>query len=211
MMKRTLLFLSPCILLVIAIIAVGCSPTQTPPLSLPLVDVAEIIGFPKPNYNAEQDDPEWLTKATHFHGHLGPAIIFGCRVGAAALDALGAKGYFDVEITAQGPFAEPPKSCVLDGLQLSTGATLGKRNLHVVVQDEYVITVKNRRTGVSVEIRPTPELVELMWSRLEPDHDDEEDDEDDDEHNDEMRRVEAVARQIANMPLNEMMTLKRIP
>jgi len=211
MMKRTLLFLFPCVLLAIAIIAVGCSPTQTQPLSLPPVDVAEIIGFPKPNYNAEKDDPEWLTKATHFHGHLGPAIIFGCRVGAAALDALEAKGYFDVEITAQGPFAAPPKSCVIDGLQLTTGATLGKHNLHVIVDEEYIITVKNRRTGVSVEIRPTPELVELMWSRLEPNHDEEDDDEEDEEEMAEMRRIEAIARQIANMPLEKIMTIKRKP
>ena len=198
---------------------VGCSPTQPlippnaldhPQFDVPAQAVAGTLGFPKPNYNAEKDDPEWLTKATHFHGHLGPAIIFGCRVGMAALDALEAKGYFDIEVTAQGPFAEPPKSCVLDGLQLATGATLGKRNLDVIVDEEYIITVKNRRTGVSVEIRPTPELVTLMWSQLDPDHDDE-DEEDDDDHLEEMRRVEAVARQIANMPLNEIMIIKRNP
>jgi len=147
--------------------------------------------------------------ATQFHGHLGPAIIFGCRVGMTALDAVDAKGYFDVEVTAQGPFAGPPKSCVLDGLQLSTGATLGKRNLNVVISEEYVITVKNKRTDVSVEIRPTPELIKLMWSRLEPDHDD--DDDHNDDANAEMRRVEAVARQIANMPQDKIMTIKKKP
>ena len=162
------------------------------------------LGFPKPNYHAEKDDPAWVTMATQFHGHLGPAIIFGCRVGMTALDEVGAQGYFDVEVTAQGPFAMPPKSCVLDGLQLSTGATLGKRNLHIVIAEEYVITVKNKRTGVSVEIRPTPELIKLMWSRLEPDNHDEDTDT-------EMRRVEAVARQIANMPQEKMMMIKKNP
>ena len=197
-MRRTLLLIFPCVLLVIAAVLFASQTTAV-----------QKLDFPKPNYYADKDDPEWLTKATHFHGHLGPAIIFGCRVGMTALDVLEAKGYFDVEVTAQGPFASPPKSCVIDGLQLSTGATLGKRNLHVIVEEEYVITVKNRRTGVSVEIRPTPELIELMWSRLEPNHDD--DDDADDDHDVEMRRVEAVARKIANMPLEKIMTIKRKP
>jgi len=194
-MKRFSLFLFPCVFLTI-IVALCVAQS-----------VGVKLGFPKPNYHAEKDDPAWVTMATQFHGHLGPAIIFGCRVGMAALDAVDAKGYFDVEVTAQGPFAEPPKSCVLDGLQLSTGATLGKRNLNVVIAEEYVITVKNKRSGVSVEIRPTPELIKLMWSRLEPDHDDDEDRDADTE----MRRVEAVARQIANMPQEKMMTIKKNP
>ena len=195
-MKRFLLFLFPCVLTVMIVALYAAQP------------VGVKLDLPKPNYHAEKDDPAWLTMATQFHGHLGPAIIFGCRAGMAALDAVGAQGYFDIEVTAQGPFAAPPKSCVIDGLQLSTGATLGKRNLNVVVMEEYVITVKNRRTGASVEIRPTPELLELMWSRLEPAN---HDDEDDHEEDAEMRRVEAIARQIANMPQEKIMTIKKNP
>ena len=77
------------------------------------------------------------------------------------------------------------------------------------MEEEYVITVKNKRTGATVEIRPTPELLKLMWSRLEPDHDDVDDD--DHEEGDEMRRVEAIARQIADMPQEQIMTLKMNP
>ena len=188
-MKRSLLFLFLCIVSAIAV-------AQTAGVKLTL---------PKPNYNADKDDPAWLTTAVQIHGHLGPAIIFGCRVGMAALDAVGAQGYFDVEVTAQGPFAKPPQSCILDGLQISTGATLGKRNISVALAEEYVFTVKNKRTNVSIEIRPTPELLKLMWSRLEADHDED----DDHDAGAEMRRVEAVARQIAGMPLEKMMTVKK--
>ena len=83
----------------------------------------------------------------------------------------------------------------------------GDSTRNVVIAEEYVITVKNKRTGVSVEIRPTSELIKLMWSRLEPDNHDDEDNDTDTE----MRRVEAVARQIANMPQEKIMTMKKNP
>jgi formylmethanofuran dehydrogenase subunit E len=193
-MKRTLLFLFLCVISAIAVAqAVGVK-----------------LAFPQAHYTAEKDDPAWLALAVQLHGHLGPALVFGCRVGMAALDAVGAQGYFDVEVIAQGPFAKPPQSCILDGLQISTGATLGKRNINVVEAAEYVFTVKNKRTNTSVEIRPTPEFLKLMWSRLEAD-DHEDDDDDDHDASEEMRRVEALSRQIANMPLEKVLTIKKKP
>lgn len=188
MSKKSLLF-SSCLLLSLAVIAIAATPTK-PTLRLP-----------KPHYHKEAADPEWLQMAVQFHGHLGPAIVVGVRMGHAGLEAVQAQGYFDVEVTAEGPFAAPPKSCILDGLQLSTGASLGKRNLHVVESDDYVIKVKNKRTGKAVEMRPTPELLELMWSRLEA-HDHEKED-----AHAEMHRVEAIARQIVDMPQEKIMII----
>ena len=48
-----------------------------------------------------------------------------------------------------------------------------------------------------------------MWSRLDPDNHDEEDD--DHDADSEMRRVEAVALQIAGMPQEKIMTIKKSP
>ena len=162
------------------------------------------IRLPRPHYHEEKTDPEWLRSAVQIHGHLGPAVVFGVRMGSAGLDAVKAQGYFDVEVTAEGPYAKPPQSCILDGLQLSTGATLGKRNVQVVETEEYLVKIKNKRTGLAVEIRPTPELLKLMWSRLEADDHDKED------AHAEMHRVEAVAREIAAMPQEKIMTLSLI-
>jgi formylmethanofuran dehydrogenase subunit E len=192
-MARSLLFLFVCVAAAIAV-------AQTATVKL---------GLPKAPYRAEKGDPAWLATAIQLHGHLGPALVFGCRVGMAALDTIGAQGYFDVEVTAQGPFAKPPQSCILDGLQVSTGATLGKRNLHVVEAEEYIFTVKNKRTNAAVEIRPTPELLKLMWLRLESDNHDNDDHKND--ANAEMRRVEALARQILAMEQEKLITLKKKP
>jgi formylmethanofuran dehydrogenase subunit E len=173
----------------------------------------EVLHLPKPYYEPAESDPAWLRTAVQVHGHLGPAVIFGVRIGAAGLEAVGASGYFDVEVIAEGPFAVPPKSCILDGLQISTGATLGKRNLKVVETEDYVFRIKNRKTGKIAELRPLPEVLKLMWSRLETDSSGK-DNHDEYEHNKnghkkddtrtEMQRVEAVARQIAVLPLEKI-------
>lgn len=176
------------------------------PQTRPLQQSKQTVRLPRPHYHAEKGDPDWLRTAVQFHGHLGPAIVVGVRIGAAGLDAVQAQGYFDIEVTAQGPFAAPPKSCLLDGLQLSTGASLGKRNLHVVESEEYVVKMKNKRTGKTVEIRPTPELLKLMWSRLEAAKDEKHNHENDTHA--QMHRVEALARQILDLPLEKIMTIE---
>jgi formylmethanofuran dehydrogenase subunit E len=127
----------------------------------------------------------------------------------AGLRHVGAEGYFDVEVTCEGPFAAPPKSCFLDGVQVATGATLGKRNLACVEADHLLVRVRNTRTGDQVEIRPTPKLWQLLHSfkpkpkaeQVESDHH-----HDEDSHQDEI--VEALARKIAAMPETELLTAK---
>lgn len=69
-----------------------------------------------------------LKEATYFHGHLGPYLIFGLKAGELALELLKAKKYFGIEVRVFG-LDKKPKSCIIDGLQLSTGATFGKGNI----------------------------------------------------------------------------------
>ena len=70
---------------------------------------AEAINqLPQPDYERQPSDPVWLAAVVQFHGHLGPSVIAGARMGMAGLRAVEAKGYFDVEVTCEGPFAQPP-------------------------------------------------------------------------------------------------------
>lgn len=57
------------------------------------------------------------------HGHLGIYAIIGVKMGIYALEILGAKAG-DVKIISSAGI-KPPVSCMNDGLQVSTGATLG--------------------------------------------------------------------------------------
>lgn len=118
--------------------------------------------LPKPHYQPQASDPAWLAPVVQFHGHLGPWVVAGARFGMAGLQAVGAQGYFDVELNCAGPFANPPQSCFLDGLQVATGATLGKRTLHWQEAEEIVVRVRNLRSGKTAELRPTAELRRLL-------------------------------------------------
>jgi formylmethanofuran dehydrogenase subunit E len=122
------------------------------------------IVLPEPHFVAQPSDPPWLVQVAQFHGHLGPSVVAGTRFGLAGLRAAGARGFFDVEVTCEGPFVKPPQSCFLDGLQLGTGATLGKRSINWVPADAILVRVKNTRSGKTVELRPTPQLLELLGS-----------------------------------------------
>ena len=120
--------------------------------------------LPEPDYERQPTDPAWLPTVVRFHGHLGPSVVAGARMGMAGLRAVDAKGYFDVEVTCEGPFAQPPQACFLDGLQVATGATLGKRTLQWVQADRIAVRFKNTRTGKTAVLRPTPALLTLLTS-----------------------------------------------
>jgi formylmethanofuran dehydrogenase subunit E len=69
-----------------------------------------------------------LKEAIKFHGHLGPWLVLGILAGEFALKKLKAKKYFGLQVEVWGA-NKKPKSCLIDGLQLSTGATYGKGNI----------------------------------------------------------------------------------
>jgi len=121
-----------------------------------------VVRLPRPKVKLDSADPAWLGSAVQFHGHLGPWLVAGLRMGASGLRTAGADGYFDVDVTAEGPLAKPPQACFLDGLQVATGATLGKRNLKWVEAPRVAVRVRNVRTGKTVVIRPTTAMVEWI-------------------------------------------------
>ncbi len=166
------------------------------------------VRLPQPRYEKKDADPAWLQAVVQFHGHLGPSIIAGARLGMAGVRAVEAKGYFDVEVTCEGPFAKPPQSCFLDGLQVGTGATLGKRNLQYVEAKEIVVRVKNTKSGKTGEIRASAKLLKLLGfleagGRIQAE---EREEEADHQHVD-MEHIEAAARKIAEMPDNELFSV----
>jgi formylmethanofuran dehydrogenase subunit E len=157
--------------------------------------------LPKPDYERHPSDPVWLVQVVQFHGHLGPSVVAGARIGMAGLRAIDATGYFDVQVVCEGPFARPPQACFLDGLQVTTGATLGKRTLQWVQADRIAVRFKNTHTGKTAELRPTPALLGLLPSFKAPSKtasgggtDRKADD----------ARLESVARKIAAMPESEI-------
>ncbi|HIE53098.1 MAG TPA: hypothetical protein EYP85_15210 [Armatimonadetes bacterium] len=129
-----------------------------------------------------------LEEARQFHGHLGPWLVVGLRMGEAALERLQARKYFGVHVRVECP-PRPPQSCLVDGLQLSTGATCGKSNLELIAASQVRVVVRNKDTDETVEFRLVAGLPERLaaWLKAEGD--------------------EAAARQVAQIPPSELFVM----
>jgi formylmethanofuran dehydrogenase subunit E len=92
---------------------------------------------------------ELYEKASEFHGHSGLFLATGLRMGLLALKKLDSKGWFDIQCKVRLSWS-PPDSCVIDGLQVSTGCTMGKHNISVEERDG--VSSEFEHKGHSVEI-----------------------------------------------------------
>jgi formylmethanofuran dehydrogenase subunit E len=166
------------------------------------------VELPKPDYR-RASDPDWLAYAAQFHGHLGPWATAGLRLGVAARRAAAAEGYFDVKVVVNGPFAKPPRSCLLDGVQVATGATWGKRNIEWTTGDDIWVRVTNTKTGKVSVVKPTQNLLQLLTSfpsrpKTEPAGDTKPKREGDAHH----KALEETARKITRLPESEILTVE---
>ncbi len=75
-----------------------------------------------------------LERAAEFHGHLGPYLVLGMKMGLLAKNKLDATPFeIKAEIHTE---RKTPRSCILDGIQFTSGCTLGKGNIDVIESDE---------------------------------------------------------------------------
>lgn len=109
-----------------------------------------------------------LREAIKFHGHLGPYLVLGILAGKLALNRLKAKKYFGLKVIVWGA-SEKPRSCLIDGLQLSTGATYGKGNIEKKQAGKIKILFhcpdKNKRLKVFLKEEVNKKLVSLKGHR----------------------------------------------
>jgi len=95
-----------------------------------------------------------LKEAIKFHGHLGPYLVLGLLAGEAALKKMAAKKYFGLNVKVWGA-NKKPKSCLIDGLQLSTGATYGKGNIHKyngkVIKIVFINNKNNKKLSLQLK------------------------------------------------------------
>jgi formylmethanofuran dehydrogenase subunit E len=102
-----------------------------------------------------------ISEAIKFHGHLGPYLILGILAGEFSLKKIGAKKHFGLEVKVYGA-RQKPKSCLIDGLQLSTGATFGKGNIYKLKGKRTKILIRNLKNNKEVAISFQPLLVERL-------------------------------------------------
>jgi pyrimidine-specific ribonucleoside hydrolase len=114
-------------------------------------DVRPIIDSAIARYGYDEWKANVMTD--EFHGHLGVFSIVGAKMGIKARELFGV-GPDMLEVTT---FAgvKPPYSCLNDGIQVSTGATLGMGTIHLaadtIVRPAAIFTYKNRSFRISLK------------------------------------------------------------
>ena len=101
-----------------------------------------------------------LRQAARFHGHLGPWLVLGLKAGAYARRKL-AVSPFKLNARVFCP-AGTPYTCFVDGIQFSSGCTVGKGNIsHLRAAGCRVeFTRRNRPGRLLLAVRPE------VWDEL---------------------------------------------
>ena len=105
---------------------------------------------------------ELIENGIAFHGHLGPFLVVGIRMGIVALKELNSGGYSDMAVLVETG-TTPPISCMIDGIQVSTGCTLGKGNVHAITNEKpepKAVFTGLTSGGKTLEIELKPEIME---------------------------------------------------
>jgi formylmethanofuran dehydrogenase subunit E len=106
-----------------------------------------------------------LEKARDLHGHLGPFLVVGVRAGLRGLRELQTrKENLDVSATARLIYSVP-YSCILDGIQVATGCTIGNQRLKFENSTNLTIQFWSK-AGRTATITILPEAVEELRREL---------------------------------------------
>ena len=90
-----------------------------------------------------------LKQIEKFHGHLGPYAVIGYKMGEIANEVLGSDSFSKKAVVWTS--TKPPMSCIIDGIQLSSGCTLGKGNI-VVNSDGIPKASFSNNNGKKIDI-----------------------------------------------------------
>lgn len=93
-----------------------------------------------------------MDRAAEFHGHLGPFLAIGVRMGLLAKKTLRSNGFKDLSVTVNTG-NKTPLSCVVDGIQVATGCTLGKGNIAVTNLSELSAVFHAKHKAIRVKMR----------------------------------------------------------
>lgn len=98
-----------------------------------------------------------LKKLEEFHGHVGPYVLIGYKMGQIANKELGKDPFSKNAVIYTGTL--PPISCIVDGVQISSGCTLGKGNITIKNENFAKVEFSNK-SGKKLTIELNEEIRE---------------------------------------------------
>jgi len=107
-----------------------------------------------------------LQTATDLHGHFGPFLTLGVRMGLLGLQKLGVKSG-DPRLHANVMLEYvAPISCILDGIQTTTKCTVGNTRLTWKESNQISVIFQLEGSKQRIRIRVNPAIVQELLKRL---------------------------------------------
>lgn len=134
------------------------------------VGTVTIQSQPGPNpWNAGQPPENWWEEIKRQHGHVGPWNVLGWRIGQAALREFKSEwGRHELQVVCYVPL-QTPFTCMVDGLSVGTGNSLGRLDLRLGevlhFRQTFVAVCRKDKTGPVLEFRPKPDYLRTIVNR----------------------------------------------
>jgi formylmethanofuran dehydrogenase subunit E len=116
-------------------------------------------------HNISSETTSILEKAAEFHGHLGPFLAIGVRMGQIGLNGVGMPKGKSLVVTASLPL-RVPFSCIIDGLQITTKCTTGNQKLCLIDSAKIKVKFERKDNGRKVIIGLNQSTFESLKSQL---------------------------------------------
>ena len=115
-----------------------------------------------------KETPLLIENAAKLHGHLGPFLVIGVRMGEIAkrhlkVDQENSRG---LQANIKTPLSTP-FSCVIDGIQATTSCTVGNQKLKIEKSmKEITARFKLQSSDKTVKISVNPKLVKNLTEEM---------------------------------------------
>ena len=135
-----------------------------------------------------------IRNAEKLHGHLGPFLVIGVRMGILAKRILNANAWESgkLRVTAKLPLLTP-FSCVIDGIQATTQCTVGNQKLRIEnSQAQIIVCFELQNSDKALKIHVNPKITDELKNRYSTGASNEE-----------------LAWEIASMPESQLFTIEK--
>lgn len=145
-------------------------------------------------WNAASPPVDWWAEIRRQHGHVGPWNVLGWRIGQAALRELdSAWGRHELEVICYVPL-QTPFTCLVDGLSVGTGNTLGRLDLRLAevldYRESFVAARRKDQPGTVLEFRPDAAYLKTILNQP-------------------VEKLEALSRECGDLPEEKLFRLQR--
>lgn len=146
-------------------------------------------------WNVGQPAEDWWAEIKRQHGHVGPWNVLGWRIGQAALREFKTQwGRHELEVVCYVP-PQTPFTCLVDGLSVGTGNSLGRLDLRLAevlnYQQSFVAVRRKDLKGDVLEFRPQAAYLKSITDQP-------------------VEKLEGLSRQCIEKAEQELFTIRRI-